>query len=76
MAHAAGLVGGVRRTEPALLLGMLEQVLVHMISLALRDGIISHDTLEAMTEANAHFEAWRAANNGRLDSRLMALSAV
>ena len=75
MAHAASLVGGVRRTEPALLLGMLEQVLVHMIALALRDGIISHDTLESMTEANAHFEAWRAANNGRLDARLMALPA-
>ena len=36
-------------------------------------GRVNFETLEAMVEEDAAFEQWRAADNGALDMRIMAL---
>jgi glycosyltransferase involved in cell wall biosynthesis len=73
LAHAAALAGDIADIDSAWMVRSLENVVVQMIERALTAGNADNETLEMMTEANAHFERWRAANDGALDARIMEL---
>jgi glycosyltransferase involved in cell wall biosynthesis len=73
LAHAAALAPEVPRIDAAVMLRMLEQILLRMIERALAQSGINYDTLEMLSDTQPHFERWRAADNGALDVRIMAL---
>ncbi len=75
LARAAALSPAVQRIDASVMLGMLEQTLLLMIERALAASGASavYAMLELLTETQPHFERWRAADNGALDMRIMAL---
>ena len=75
LSHAAMLTMNVPRADfdSAWMIKSLEKRLVGMIKRALELGMTDNETLEMMTESNEHFAQWRAADNGALDVRIMAL---
>ncbi|MEO7726236.1 MAG: glycosyltransferase, partial [Burkholderiales bacterium] len=74
LAHAAALAPGVPRIDAPVMLRMLEDTLLVMIERALAQSGISYATLEMLSDTQPHFERWRAADNGALDMRIMALT--
>ncbi len=73
LSHGAMLARNVPRIDSALMIRLLADNLMRMIERAIKLGTANYDTLERMTESNEHFERWRAADNGALDLRIMAL---
>ena len=73
MSHAAMLAESIPRIDPGLMVRLLEEHLMGMIRDTMELGVMDMETLEMMTESNEHFERWRAADNGALDVRIMAL---
>lgn len=59
--------------DSALMLRLLSQHAIRLIEAAVQRGVVNCDTLEMMAEANPYFEQWRAADNGALDIRIMAI---
>jgi len=43
-----------------------------MIEFVVQKNVMDYETLEMMTDTNAHFEAWRMAAGGVLDREIMA----
>ncbi len=69
-ALAAEAIPGI---DSALMVSLLSAHAMRLIDDAVRRGAANCDTLEMMAEANPCFEQWRAADNGALDIRIMAL---
>lgn len=73
LAHAAELADGAAGADAAALRRLLAQNLLRMLKHAFAHGLIDNETLEMMTETNAHFERWRMADGGALDREIVAL---
>ena len=73
LSHAAMLTQDIAGIDAGWLLKSLENIAAGMIERALKLGNADNETLEMMTETSAHFERWRAASDGALDARIMAL---
>lgn len=73
MSHAAMLAKDVLRIDSRLMIRLFEEHLLRTIQHAVELGGIDNETLEMMTETNQYFEQWRAADDGELDARIMAL---
>ncbi len=73
ISHAAMLAHQVPRIEPGYLVAQLRLHLLRMIRHVIRLKSIDFETLEMMTEVNAHFETWRRADGGALDRDIMAI---
>ena len=73
LARAAQSAPAVAGVDCALMRQLLAQHAMRWIEDAVRQGGVTFEALEAMVEANPHFEQWRAADDGALDRRIMAL---
>lgn len=73
LSHAALSAGAIPRIDSALMVRLLGEHLMRLIVDGLNRGMIDFSRLEEMVEDNAWFEQWRAADNGALDKRIMAL---
>jgi glycosyltransferase involved in cell wall biosynthesis len=73
LSHARMLVPDARRIDAATMINLLENNLMRLIDRGIRRGAADNKTLEMMTETSEHFEKWRAADNGAIDARIMAL---
>ena len=73
LSHAALAAADVPEVDSALMVQLLSDRVMRSIKDAIKRGAVSADTLEMMTESNSYFERWRAADNGALDQRIMAL---
>ena len=73
LSRAALAAADVPGIDNALMVRLLSERALRSIKDAAKRGAVSADTLEMMTEANPYFERWRAADNGALDQRIMAL---
>jgi hypothetical protein len=72
MSHAVALAPAVPRIDPAYMIAQLQNHLLHMIEFVVQKNVMDYETLEMMTDTNAHFEAWRMAAGGALDREIMA----
>lgn len=73
LALAATAEPAVAGIERALLGELLAGRALFLIRGALELGAVNYELVEALTEESAAFERWRAAANGALDRRIMAL---
>jgi glycosyltransferase involved in cell wall biosynthesis len=73
LSRAALAAKDIPGIDSALMMRLLSEHAVRSIKGAVKRGAVTCDTLEMMTEANPHFAQWRAADNGALDIRIMAL---
>ena len=73
LSRAALAAADVPGVDSALMVRLLSERALSSIKDAIKRGAVSADTLEMMTESNAYFERWRAADNGALDQNIMAL---
>lgn len=75
LAEAAALADGAPRADAGALRRLLAENFLRMLRHAWAHGLIDNDSLELMTETNAHFERWRMADAGALDRAIMAVVA-
>ncbi len=73
LSHAALVAKDIPGIDSALMVRMLSQHAIRSIKDAVTRGAVNCDTLEMMAAANPYFGQWRAADNGALDTRIMAL---
>ena len=73
LSRAALSAGAIPEIDSALMMRLLAEHLLRLIADARKRGLVGFDQLETMVESNSYFEQWRAADNGALDIRIMAL---
>jgi glycosyltransferase involved in cell wall biosynthesis len=73
LSRAALAAPDIPGVDGALMVRLLSEQAVRSIKDAVKRGVANGDTLETMAEENPYFEQWRAADNGALDVRIMAL---
>lgn len=76
LSRAAMLAKDVPGIGHVWMVELLENHLLKMIERAINHGEENNETLEMMTETSEHFAQWRAADDGALDKRIMALSCL
>jgi glycosyltransferase involved in cell wall biosynthesis len=75
LSHAAMSAQDIPGIDSTLMVSLLSQRAIRSIKSAIKfgGGDVICDALEMMTEENPYFEQWRAADNGTLDTCIMAL---
>jgi len=73
LSHAALVADAIPGIDCALMVHLLSEHAMRLIKDALKRAAVDFDALEMMTETNSYFEQWRAADNGVLDKRIIAL---
>lgn len=73
LSHAALVADAIPAIDCALMVHLLSEHAMRLIEDALKRAAVDFAALEMMTETNSYFEQWRAAGNGVLDKRIMAL---
>jgi glycosyltransferase involved in cell wall biosynthesis len=73
LARAALVVAGIPAVDEKLMRQLLSDHAMRLITDEIKCGRANFELLEQMVEDDACFEQWRAADNGALDMRIMAL---
>lgn len=75
LSHVAALAPARADIDAALLVHMLRANVLRIIERGVRKGTLDYTMLERMSDENAFFERWRAADDGALDVQIMSLFA-